>query len=232
MSGFKLFLAFTIGAVSGGITAYYIARDHFDDELTSEVEKVKASYKEKYAETKKDIPVKEEVKEPEADPNEQVYDNIVRKQVTHYENYAKKYRTKSKGKPAADMDKLTKKNMLDMYEEGLEEEDFDEDEDTEMIYEEDDIFPSEKNPEPYSVDPQGKVASYSSYDKITLIWYSKDDILVFEDSDEEFVNPEDVLGDKWRKCVGQFGPDMAYIRNDNTETDYEIVREDRRYSGE
>lgn len=232
--GIKIFCAYLIGCVTGGVISYYILRDKFDNDLFEEVKKVKENVE---ASDKKD-PVKDicEPKERREDAlkeDDKVYDKIVKKQIKHYENFSKKYKSKQKTKPAADMDKLTKKDMLDMYEDRLADETFDDeedDDDNDMIYEEDDIFPSEKRPEPYSVDPQGKTASYSSYDKITLIWYSKDDILVFEDSDEEFIHPEDEIGEKWRKCVGQFEPDMAYIRNDNTETDYEIVREDRRYS--
>lgn len=233
----RYFLSFLIGAAFGGGVSFYICRDHFDKTLSEEVEKFIKTYKEKHP-VKKDKPEeKEEPKEiPEKDISKEEFERtnpygksiMDENEVVHYETYAKKYRQKSKTKPAADMEKLTTKDMIDMYEDQLEEESFDDEEDD---FDDDDIYPDEKHPEPYSVDPQGSAAVNSTYDKVTLLWYSRDDILVVEETDEEFSDAARRLGDGWRKAVGEYETDVAYIRNDQLEEDYEIVRQSGRYFG-
>ena len=230
-SAARCFVSFVFGSLLGGGVAYYILRDHYDKTLAEEIDKFTVKYEEKH-DVKKEEPAVETVIDIPDEPKKAVTEKfnpvMNEKDIVHYESYAKKYK-KSSGKPAADMEKLTTKDMKDMYEEQLEEETFD---DEEEDFDDEDIFPSEKRPEPYSVDPQGSEAINSTYDKTTLLWYSRDDILVVEETDEEFSDKDKRLGIGWRKYVGQYEPDMAYIRNDQLEEDYEIVRQNGRYYGE
>lgn len=230
-SAVKCFVSFVLGGLVGGGISYYILRDHYDKTLAEEIDKFTTKYEEKH-DVKREKSTHEMVINIPEQPKKTVTENfdpiMNEKDVVHYESYAKKYR-KGGGKPAADMEKLTTKDMKDMYEEQLEEETFD---DEEEDFDDEDIFPDEKRPEPYSVDPQGSTAVNSTYDKTTLLWYSKDDILVVEETDEEFADKDRRLGVGWRKYIGQYEPDMAYIRNDQLEEDYEIVRQNGRYFGE
>ena len=203
--------------------------------MAEEVEKFTKTYKEKHP-VKQEEPAEEPKEEPVKDiPNESFertnpYGKALmdESEVTHYETYAKKYRQKGKTKPAADMEKLTMKDMIDMYEDQLEEETLD---DEEEDFDDEDIYPDEKRPEPYSVDPQGSAAVNSTYDKTTLLWYRRDDILIVEDTNEEFSDATKRLGENWRKAVGEYESDVAYIRNDQLEEDYEIIRQNGRYFG-
>lgn len=228
MSG-KIFASFLLGSVAGAAACYFVLRSEFEKTMEKEV----ANFKEKYAAKKeapkeKDIsvevkePVKEE--EPSAETKEEVYNDLVKKQVIHYENYAKKYRGKSKPSLDINMEKLTKKDMLDVYEDQLEDETFDDDEEEE----DEDLYPFEEADTPISIDSD-KFSSDTLHDKVTLLYFRKDNLLLVADEDEEFEDPEKFLGDSWDEAIGEFESGVAYIRNDKNLTDYEIIEENGHY---
>lgn len=71
----------------------------------------------------------------------------------------------------------------------------------------------------------------SSYDKITLKYYTKD-LTLTDDRDELIANPYSILGEPGENL--EFGadprdPDVVYIRNDKIATDFEILRSDESY---
>lgn len=227
MSG-KIFASFLLGSVAGAAACYFVLRSEFEKTMAKEV----ANFKEKYAAKKeapkeKDISVEATEKADEKDPvvtetKKEVYDDLVQKQVIHYENYAKKYRGKSKPSLDINMEKLTKKDMLDVYEDQLEDETFDDDE------EDEDLYPFEEADTPISIDSD-KFSSDTLHDKVTLLYFKKDNLLLVADEDEEFEDPEKFLGDSWDEAIGEFESGVAYIRNDKNLTDYEIIEENGHY---
>lgn len=71
----------------------------------------------------------------------------------------------------------------------------------------------------------------SSYDKITLTYYTKD-LTLADDRDEMIPHPYSILGEPGMNL--EFGldprdPDVIYIRNDKIATDFEILRSDESY---
>lgn len=227
MSG-KIFAGFILGALTGAAACYFVLRSEFEKTMEKEV----ANFKEKYAAKReapkeKDISVEVKEKTNEKDPvvtetQEEVYDDLVKKQVIHYENYAKKYRGKSKPSLDINMEKLTKKDMLDVYEDQLEDETFDDEE------EDEDLYPFEEADTPISIDSD-KFSSDTLHDKVTLLYFKKDNLLLVADEDEEFEDPEKFLGDSWDEAIGEFESGVAYIRNDKNLTDYEIIEENGHY---
>ena len=228
MSG-KIFAGFILGALTGAAACYFVLRSEFEKTMEKEV----ANFKEKYAAKReapkeKDISVEATEKTDEKDPvvtetKEEVYNDLVNKQVIHYENYAKKYRGKSKPSLDINMEKLTKKDMLDVYEDQLEDETFDDEGE-----EDEDLYPFEEADTPISIDSD-KFSSDTLHDKVTLLYFKKDNLLLVADEDEEFEDPEKFLGDSWDEAIGEFESGVAYIRNDKNLTDYEIIEENGHY---
>lgn len=64
------------------------------------------------------------------------------------------------------------------------------------------------------------------YDTITLTLYF--DGVVADDND--FVVDGDILGDDWKNHFGEFEPDAVYVRNDILKADYEILRDNNKFS--
>lgn len=227
MSG-KIFASFLLGSVAGAAACYFVLRSEFEKTMEKEV----ANFKEKYAAKKEapkenDISVKDEEKDEEdpivTETEKVLYNDLVNKQIIHYENYAKKYRSKSKPSIDINMEKLTKKDMLDVYENQLEDETFDDEEE-----EDEDLYPFEEADTPISIDSD-KFSSDTLHDKVTLLYFRKDNLLLVADEDEEFEDPEKFLGDSWDEAIGEFESGVAYIRNDKNLTDYEIIEENGHY---
>jgi len=72
------------------------------------------------------------------------------------------------------------------------------------------------------------------FDKVTLLYYAKDDVVT--ETDEEVVsNPEELIG---VEALVRFGadtledPDTVHVRNEILSIDYEIIRIDKSYSEE
>lgn len=63
------------------------------------------------------------------------------------------------------------------------------------------------------------------FDKVTLFFYD-DGILCSEDN-EIITNIGETIGEESLKRIGEFEPDVVYVRNEKQSTDYEIVRQYR-----
>ena len=68
------------------------------------------------------------------------------------------------------------------------------------------------------------------YSKVTLTYYAGDDVLT-DDQDEPIEDPMDIIGEHFKELFGmnEDEPDIIYVRNDDTESDYEVVRVDASY---
>lgn len=69
------------------------------------------------------------------------------------------------------------------------------------------------------------------YSKVTLTYYAGDDVLA-DDQDEPIEDPKDIIGEHFKEFFGmsENDPDVIHVRNDDTESDYEVVRVDTSYS--
>lgn len=87
-----------------------------------------------------------------------------------------------------------------------------------------DISETPEKKEPYVIHPDD--FGMLDYDTITLTLYS--DGVVADDND--FVVDGDILGDDWENHFGEFEPDAVYVRNDILKADYEILRDNNKFS--
>lgn len=63
---------------------------------------------------------------------------------------------------------------------------------------------------------------YDNYKKISVDYF--EDGAVFESlSGEEIDGFELIAGDEWKTAFGEFTPNVVYVRNNETKTDYEII---------
>lgn len=72
---------------------------------------------------------------------------------------------------------------------------------------------------------------YQWYQKLTLTYYAGDDVLT-DGLDEPIEDPKDIIGEHFKEFFGmsENDPDVIHVRNDDTESDYEVVRVDTSYS--
>lgn len=63
---------------------------------------------------------------------------------------------------------------------------------------------------------------YDDYKKISVDYF--EDGAIFESlSGEEIDGFELIAGDEWKDAFGEFTPNVVYVRNNETKTDYEII---------
>lgn len=97
------------------------------------------------------------------------------------------------------------------------------------------------NETPYIISPEtyeayetalsydGEEISVPVYDKLCLIYYDKDGVLVGENTGE-IMNPEETIGAEALRRFGEYAEDTVYVRNERLGADYEVVREHASYS--
>lgn len=99
---------------------------------------------------------------------------------------------------------------------------------------EDDIaensYPTEGNADiPYGISVDDFLTGRKEYEKTTLTFYAGDQVLATEDGDIIEDVPY-ILGPDWTNYVGKYEDKIAYIRNENAGTDYEVIVEARDYT--
>lgn len=83
----------------------------------------------------------------------------------------------------------------------------------------------------YGISDEDFLLTNKDFDKISLFYYTEDDVLALENG-QVIEDVPYILGDKWKDEIGKHDPDAAFIRNENTGADYEINIEQMRYSDE
>ena len=101
---------------------------------------------------------------------------------------------------------------------------------TDLGYADDDatviLNPTEDIIAPYVISPD-EFGDTQYYDIKSLVYY-KDDVLA-DDDGEIMVDPENIIGDALAH-FGEFEDDAVHVRNEHTECDYEILRNEKTYS--
>lgn len=80
--------------------------------------------------------------------------------------------------------------------------------------------------QPYVISPD-EFGEIDEYDTETLFLYA-DDVLT-DDQNEPIEDVDDVVGFESLRHFGEYEEDSVHVRNDNLKTDYEILRELRKY---
>lgn len=75
--------------------------------------------------------------------------------------------------------------------------------------------------------PPDEFGDEENYDRVTYYYYN-DGVVADEDGDR-VMDLEEKIGDGL-DYLGEYEPDSSYVRNDNLETDYEILAVDEKYT--
>lgn len=89
---------------------------------------------------------------------------------------------------------------------------------------------SEKTPtasRPYVITPD-EFGELDDYDNVSLTYYA--DGVLTDEYDEPMEDVDDVVGNDFASHFGEYEDDSVFIRNDRLRIDYEILRDERRYS--
>ena len=81
--------------------------------------------------------------------------------------------------------------------------------------------------EPYIIPPEEY--DENGYDTVTLYYY-EDGVLENAITREVISNGTELVGDDFAEHFGEFEPDSVYVRNEEIETDFEILRDGGYYS--
>lgn len=233
---------FVSGAVTGAVVTYILMKNQqvkLEKSTQEEINAVKLEYKSAVK------PNVEETEDEDGDVDENSTDDDEDDRVDTYNYAARSEKLRKANRARAEEKKIYRsvKNQ-DYLDDMLDDEDEDEEEDNDYDDFDDDLesdhasdrrggledfdHPIEgPSNRPYSIDSSTFANTNNHYDKLTLIWYSVDDILA--DEDNERIIDDAIVGSNWRAQVGKYEPDVAYIRNDGISVDYEIIKEDLSY---
>lgn len=80
---------------------------------------------------------------------------------------------------------------------------------------------------PYVISP-GEFGELHDYDTVTLTYYN--DGVLTDDQDEPIEDVEKLVGKDFATHYGEYEDDSVCIRNDELQTDYEILKDSRNYN--
>lgn len=78
---------------------------------------------------------------------------------------------------------------------------------------------------PYVITPE-QYEDNVDYTKVSLTWYSDE---VLEDDWGNVLDPDDVIGRDALATFGQYEDDSVFVRDDDEQVDYEVLRDTRSY---
>ena len=79
---------------------------------------------------------------------------------------------------------------------------------------------------PYVINP---VDFGEDYEVVSLNYYANG--VLTDDQDEPIENVDDIVGTDFMNHFGEYEEDSVFVRNDERKTDYEILRDNRKYAG-
>ena len=79
--------------------------------------------------------------------------------------------------------------------------------------------------QPYVITPE-QYEDNVDYTKVSLTWYNDE---VLEDDWGNVLDPDDVIGSDALKTFGQYEKDSVFVRDDEEQIDYEVLRDTRSY---
>lgn len=72
-------------------------------------------------------------------------------------------------------------------------------------------------------------SQFADYEYVYMTYFSRDNVLVADDTDEVIKDIDSVIGADSLDHFGEYEDDVVHVRNNALKTDYEIVRVDERY---
>lgn len=207
----KNVLIFLGGAVVGAFGALVWLRKDFQEKLEETEAKINAVESQVEANTEK-------VKK-----NSEKVQNTTKKLAKKARDYSKmceKLEYKAADGPKSDLEALIREDR----------------DETEAAEDEDDLPFEEASEgparEPYAISDQDFIhGSKEDFEKVTIFYYREDNVLAEEDG-TVIEDWKYNVGEDWKDYIGKFVDDEAFIRNEKTSTDYNIVCEDMKYSDE
>jgi hypothetical protein len=203
-------LIFAAGAISGGCCAVLFTKKYFGDKARSEVEEVRSIYMNEI--TSK---TSEETDDPQS---QQPSQNEVGPGAVKEEPKEEKYSPEDR----VEYFKILQSNGYVLEEKGSTK----------------DIDGSITDECTHVVSEEEFISNHDEYESIELTLYADDILVQSEDGDETVVEREDAIGgigtEAFDHLKSLFGvkssdPDTVYIRNEDSMTQYEIVRDERTY---
>lgn len=85
----------------------------------------------------------------------------------------------------------------------------------------------EKIKAPYTIAPDEFGEDPDNYDTLTFTYYA--DGVLADEMDQPITNVAEVIGDALNH-IGEYEPDAVYVRNERLGLEYEILRDERKYS--
>lgn len=123
--------------------------------------------------------------------------------------------------------RLSKEGYTDYSKSGIMVDDEEEEEDSGDPGPEPESYFGDPDAEPYVIPPE-EFGEKDDYDRVSLSYYS--DQILADDDDQLLEDVEDTIGFESLTRFGEYEDDSVYVRNDRLKTDYEILRDERRYS--
>lgn len=215
----KNLVFFAVGAAAGFGVSYFIFKKQADEKAQADVEEIKKEYARRAAEKETESDGEEE-EEPEDRtfhiPEKPDILEVRNKKVTSYNTYSEKAERASRER------KNRKYDNKSAWEDEYEEDDFDEDDEDDEVDQSYD-HPQEGNAEePYSISPEQFARENLHFDKETLFYYGSDGVLATEDDEQVTSEISNTVGRDFLKNFDG-SDETAYIRNEKTATDYEVI---------
>jgi len=212
---FKNLLIFGFGVVAGLFAGYKFTKDYYENFIDEEIESVKEYYG-KIKENEKVEEVQDEIEVEEVKRQEEDY--------TDYNKVAKSYGNLPQ-KP--DIFRFTKERVYDHPIEFPPEDPAEEDDEE---FDEANILVSRMEGIEI-ISNKSFFEEFVGHDKISVTYYERDNTLA-DDKDGIVPDPINIIGEEALDNFGYLSddPDIVYVRNHNTSTDFEIVRLKGSYS--
>lgn len=217
----KNLFIFAGGLAIGAFSANYILKEKYELLIQEEAESIKEVYGRVYDKEKKVEKQKEDISEVEFTTQKEIASEQKSKART---SYNKIITTQEYSEDEIPFLPETDNPLDDPYHD---EDDEIEEEDADALGE---YYTNQREnaKEPYTITEDEFSNTYIHYDKLTLFYYSFDDVLIDENEDV-LDDPEAVVGDGLSR-IGEVEPDTAYIRNDKYGTDYVIIKLNKSYA--
>lgn len=199
--GFAVFMA---GVAVGSATAWFYAKKKYEKIAQEEINSVKEVFaKNANAHHENDISKKDDKAQEKAE--------LARDKPSVAE-YAKK---------------LSKEGYTDYSKSGIMVDEDDEEEAFEDPGQEPGKYFGDADATPYVIAPE-QFAELDGYDQISLTYYA--DHILADDNDQLLEDVDGTVGFESLTHFGEYEDDSVYVRNDRLKTDYEILRDERKYS--
>lgn len=247
----KNIASFVLGFVIGGAAVYFFTKDEMEKEQQTAIDSVKDYYKKTYESKEKETLKRlekeksemaakifgyqydEKKEESENERPEPTKVDIPAKKAKKHdpkekEDYAGMYRPRNnfQKEDSKDIIRRSMNEYLDELEETENEEpEEDDEEDISDYYPDENYHPEDEGAEkPYKISESEFANGRLYYDKSDLLWYEDNDVLVDTWRDEVIEDISNVVGKNFKMFFDEDDPDLAYVRNESTGSDYSIQR--------